>query len=132
MKEKISQLQKLYTFTVYFVEPGEIWKEIPGTDGNYFVSNTGKVASLYYNKPRILKPQKWGNGYLAISINGKKYRIHRLVAQAFLENPEDKPEVHHKNHDKTDNRLCNLEYTTHKENLDYYFQSLKDNESKCE
>lgn len=129
MYETNNQLQKLYTFTVYFVEPGEIWKEIPGTNGNYFVSNTGKVASLYNNRPRILKPQKWGNGYLAISINGKKYRIHRLVAQAFLDNPENKPEVHHRDGNKHNNNLSNLEYTTHKENLDYYFQSLKDNET---
>ena len=48
-KKPLDQLQKLYTFTAYYVEPGEVWKEIPETNGNYFVSNTGKVVSLYNN-----------------------------------------------------------------------------------
>lgn len=121
-----TQMDKLFYFAVYVVQPGEVWREVAGTDGYYFVSTLGRVASLYNNKPRILKPQKWGNGYLAVSINGKKQRIHRLVANAFLENPDNKPVVHHKNHNKTDNRLCNLEYTTYKENTQYYYQSQKD------
>lgn len=103
----------------------EIWKPIEGTDGKYEVSNTGKVRSLNYRghgKTQELKP--WDNGgYLRVnlSINGKKvnFLLHRLVAEAFIPNPEGKPEVNHLNGDKKKCCADNLEWSTRKENLDH-------------
>jgi len=103
----------------------EIWKTIEGYE-NYEISNLGRVKSLGNNKTRkekILKPVKDRKGYLVVSLcqNGsmKTCKIHRLVAQAFIPNPENKPQVNHKNEIKTDNRAENLEYCTAKENLNY-------------
>ena len=60
---------------------------------------------------------KGSNGYLQVSINGKKYRVHRLVAETFIPNPENKPQVHHKNRNRTDNRAFeNLSWVSRIEN----------------
>lgn len=106
----------------------EIWKEIKDYEGLYLVSNFGNVKSLdrfkvndkfgngYINKGRILKPRlNIKNGYCYVSLRGKtnKYcAIHRLVAETFIPNPENKPCVNHKNEIKTDNRVENLEWCT--------------------
>lgn len=103
----------------------EIWKAIEGTNGTYEVSNTGKVRSNNYlgrGKTREIKP--WDNGgYLRVTlwIEGKKINrlLHRLVAEAFIPNPENKPEVNHKTGNKHKNEAVNLEWSTHKENLDH-------------
>ena len=68
----------------------EVWREIPGYDGDYFASNKGRILSLCRNEPRILKPficSNEGNrtGYLYVELRGQKQRVHRLVALAFLE-----------------------------------------------
>ena len=106
-------------------------KHITGSDGRYFISSTGKVYSMInrgrYNTfrktPKELKPVIINSGYAAvfIMINGKKVLrlVHRLVAQAFLQNPDCLPEVNHKNEDKLDNRVENLEWCTHKYNQNY-------------
>lgn len=95
----------------------EFWREI--FDG-YFVSTFGKVESIKRGKRRRLSPKTKKNGYLevALSINGRRKccLIHRLVALAFIPNPDDKPEVNHVNGDKTDNRVENLEWATASEN----------------
>ena len=64
----------------------EEWKEIPNTDGKYFISNCGRVKSLCGYTAKILKPHQKENGYLVVRINKKSLRIHRLVAFAFCEN----------------------------------------------
>ena len=113
----------------------EIWKDIKGYEGLYQVSNLGKVKSLervfvdkighrQHIKGRILKLTPDYRGYLLVSLcdnSGKKktLRVHRLVCEAFHENPQNKPEVNHINEDKLDNQACNLEWVTSKENSNH-------------
>ena len=98
----------------------EIWKDIEGYNGDYQVSNLGRVKSFKYGKEKILKPQKLNTGYLSINLckNGKMKtsRINRLVAEAFLPNPENLSEVDHINSDKTNNCVENLQWISHVEN----------------
>lgn len=108
----------------------EIWKDVEGYEG-YQVSNKGRVKSLNFRhtgKERILKSNPDG-GYCLVSLyrNGKRTskKIHRLVATAFIPNPENKPEVNHINHNKRDNRASNLEWVTSEENLTALFHSEK-------
>ena len=101
--------------------PGdEEWKELSWLNSDYFVSNHGRVLSLTRNQAIILKPFVC-NGYLYVSISGKDWKIHRLVAKAFVPNPEGKPIVHHKDGNKKNNAVSNLEWTTQQENLSAYW-----------
>ena len=97
----------------------EFWRDIQGYEGLYQVSNTGQVKSLHRNG-KLLKitPDKYGYLKVNLSKEGKKktFRIHRLVAAAFLPNEENLPEVDHINNDKTDNRVCNLQWISRVEN----------------
>lgn len=103
----------------------EVWKEIKEYP-NYMISNMGNVKSLNYRrsgKEGIMSPRISGNGHLTITlVNGngcKRYLVHRLVATYFLLNPKKLPEVNHKNEDKTDNRVENLEWCDRKYNANY-------------
>lgn len=108
----------------------EVWRDIEGYEGLYQVSNMGRVKSLGRKdrfgrviKERILEPAVTHNGYLRVGlhIDGKRkmLRVHRLVCEAFHENPDNKSEVNHVNEDKTDNRACNLEWSTRTENCNH-------------
>lgn len=104
----------------------EIWKDIKGYEGIYRISNTGKVLSLHYmggNKLKELKPKKHKKGYLWVLLrnNGKEghYLIHRLVAEAFIENPNNYPCVNHKDENPQNNNVSNLEWCTHIYNVHY-------------
>ena len=98
----------------------EIWKDIPEYEGIYQVSNTGKVKRID-KKEKMLKNNLCGNGYyyVYLSKNGKvrKFKVNRLVAQAFIENPENKPFVNHIDGDKLNNNVENLEWVTQSENM---------------
>ena len=95
----------------------EEWRDIQGYEGLYMVSNLGRVKSLNYHrtgKERIMKPSDNGHGYLFVVLckdgKDKNCRINRLVAQAFLPNPDNLPEVNHKDENKYNNCVENLEW----------------------
>lgn len=105
----------------------EEWKPIDGYEGRYEVSNTGKVISLNYGgtkgKVKELAPQDNGRGYLAVGLRDAKGRnshyVHRLVAQAFIPNPQNFLEVNHLDEDKSNNQVSNLEWCNRKHNVNY-------------
>lgn len=101
----------------------EIWKDIRGYEGLYQVSNLGRVKSLCFSTHRILKYNRTRCGYLTVALykNGiqKRYLIHRLVAEAFIQNPLNLPEVNHKDENKENNSAENLEFCDHKYNSNY-------------
>lgn len=99
----------------------EIWKDIEGYEGLYQVSDLGRVKSSYTD--RILKGSKHITGYLVVNLYknniGSTKRIHRLVAQAFIPNLENKSDVNHIDENKTNNKVSNLEWMTTKENINH-------------
>ena len=96
-------------------------KDIIGYENLYAVTEDGRVWSYRSQKFLKLTLNKDGYLYVSLSKNGMKTarRVHRLVAEAFIPNPEGKPEVNHKNEDKTKNCVDNLEWVTRKENCNY-------------
>lgn len=78
----------------------------------------------------VLSPFKTKNGYMKINILRKGFYVHRLVAESFIPNPDNKPQVNHKNCDKTDNRADNLEWATNSENVRHYNASHKKKSKK--
>lgn len=126
----------------------EIWKDVKGYQGLYEISNLGRVKSLakdimysngklYKYDERILVPIKIQNTnsgraddfYLAVNLTkhkkAKTFRIHRLVALHHLENPLNLLEVNHKDHDRLNNNVINLEWTNTRENACHYHKSQK-------
>lgn len=98
----------------------EIWKDIPGYEGRYQASNLGRIKSILRGETRIKKLRLDKCGYLqvCININGKQYNktVHRLIAKTFIKNIDNKPCIDHVNTIRTDNRVENLRWVTHKEN----------------
>ena len=112
------------------------WKMIEGYETLYEVSDEGQIKSLKWNRqtkkslrPKILKTNDI-DGYKQVSLvagDGRitKHFVHRLVAQAFIPNPEAKPEVNHIDGNPSNNKLDNLEWVTHSENRQHSVQVLK-------
>lgn len=90
----------------------EIWKNIKGYGNICQVSNLGRIKC----GEDIKTPYMEKKGYLRIALKGKKHLVHRLVAEAFIPNPNNKPYIDHINTDRTDNRVENLRWVTNKEN----------------
>ena len=104
----------------------EIFLDVECYEGLYQVSNLGNVKSLKNNKTKkekLLKTIKTSKGYLQVNLyknkTSKHFSVHRLVAQAFIENPNNYPCVNHKDECKTNNIASNLEWCTNKENINY-------------
>lgn len=100
----------------------EIWVDLKGFEGIYKISSFGRIKS-FIGKEKFLKIQKakirksGTMSYPKLTLKGKTYRIHRLVAENFIPNPENKLEVNHKNKNIDDNSINNLEWCTRNENL---------------
>lgn len=108
----------------------EIWKDIEGYEGSYKVSNMGRVRSIPHETPygirgidHILPQYGNGHGYMAVDLwkrnKSKRCYVHRLVASAFIPNPGNYPQVNHKNEDKSNNNVSNLEWCTCNYNNNY-------------
>lgn len=121
----------------------ELWKPVKGYEGLYEVSNLGRVRSLdrvQYQKDshggmmekhyqgKIMTPTDNGHGYqvLILRKGGRKSNyVHRIVAEAFVDNPNGYPVINHLDHDRTNNRADNLEWTTQKENVLYSVERMR-------
>lgn len=99
----------------------EIWRDVKHYEGKYMVSNYGRVKSLISN--RYLSATANNDGYLKVKLyfdgRCKTEFVHRLVALAFVDNPNNLPQVNHKDEDKQNNYFENLEWCTHKYNQNY-------------
>ena len=109
----------------------EIWKDIKGYEGLYQASNFGRIKRLeallpdkngnkHYNPEKILVPWKHKSGYQLVGLNKYGHRkarlVHRIVAEAFIKNPDNKPQINHKDGNKNNNCVSNLEWSTNSEN----------------
>ena len=99
----------------------EIWRDVIGFENLYLVSNLGNVYSIHSKKQLKLKDNK---GYYNVTLfkNGKRYYkiVHRLVAEAFIPNPNNFKEINHKDENKINNNVDNLEWCDAKYNLNYF------------
>lgn len=99
----------------------EIWKDIPDYEGHHQISNTGKIYSVKRN--RMLKQSNQPDGYYRarLCFNGvvKSFLVHRLVATTFIPNPTGLLDVNHIDEDKSNNSVTNLEWMSHKDNINH-------------
>lgn len=96
----------------------EKWVRMPKVhDGTYLISSFGRVAHVLTDRCRLIKLTRFPNGYIKVTISGKNYLVHRLVAKHFIPNHENKPIVNHIDLDKTNNLVDNLEWVTLSENM---------------
>lgn len=106
----------------------ELWADVAGYEGIYEISTKGRIRSWAYGTPRILKHGQHRNGYhfLKLYKNGFStyYSVHRLVAKTFIPNPENKPQVNHKDGDVHNNTIENLEWCTSQENHIHAYRVL--------
>lgn len=109
-----------------------MWKDISFAKGSYQINEDGRVRSLsryvqypnhkQFSQGKELIPQPNSKGYLRVKVIDRLYFVHRLVAQAFLPNPEDFPIVNHKDGNPLNNDVSNLEWVTHAENISHAYR----------
>lgn len=139
--DKKKQLNLAKLMVKYFNKtvdlPGEIWYDIKNYEGLYAISNFNRIKSLpkktnnssaeYVSVEKIMKPTKTKFGYLVVNLRkdnvGKSISVHRIVATAFIDNPDNLLAVNHINGVKTDNRVENLEWCTLSENTKHAFRT---------
>ena len=124
----------------YFYSMEEVWKQIKGYEGYYEVSNLGRVRSLdrvvldkggrrQVKKGCIMKPRQDRQGYVIVALSMNRHYtnkcIHTLVADAFIPNPDNLPQVNHIDEDKSNNVYTNLEWCTPKYNANYGSRNKK-------
>lgn len=123
----IAELSKISYGFKWSLEPqveyleGEIWKKVPNTIKTYWVSNLGRFKNSYgiilvNSKPTV-------SGYISVGIDNITYRLHRIVALTFIENPGNKEQVNHMDGNKTNNAVSNLEWVTNQENQIHKFKT---------
>ena len=97
------------------------WKEIEGTNGLYLISDEGEVFSVRTNKCKKMTYGKYGHCRVELCIDGlsRHVSVHRLVAEAFIPNPNNYPIINHKDENPRNNRVDNLEWCTYKYNTNY-------------
>jgi len=103
----------------------ELWKKIPGTKGIYEASTHGRIRSLKFGRTRIMKAFRVGvvgNQYLAVDIDNKARKVHRLVCETFI-GPSGKKQANHRDGNKINNSLENLEWVTPSENVRHAYQT---------
>ena len=104
---------------------GEEWRDIEGYVGIYQISNFGRVKSFYGKQPRIMIPKLNNRDYLVLRLNKHSAReclpVHRLVAKAFIPNPDNKPQINHIDGNKLNDYVGNLEWVTAKENTKHAY-----------
>lgn len=114
----------------------EFWKDIPGYEGLYQISSKGRVKRILYRNqyatlilPRIMKLDPNDRGYLRVTLtkngNRTQFRVHRLVAQCFIPNPDELPEVNHIDMNKSNNNVDNLEWCTRDYNMKHWSNNRK-------
>lgn len=114
----------------------EIWKDVIGYEGLYQISNYGNIKSLkkwirqynkYINKEKLLKPCVNKIGYYVVVLyknkNKRSHLLHRLIAEAFIPNPENKPQINHIDGNKMNYNISNLEWCTQSENMIHAFKN---------
>ena len=93
------------------------------TQTDYLFTEEGDVYSRKFRKLKKMKQSRDSNGYKNINLwnngKGKTYNVHRLVAETYIPNPDNLPEVNHKDEDKTNNNVANLEWSTHADNVQH-------------
>lgn len=116
----------------------EVWKDVKNYDGLYQVSNLGNVKSLNRKgtKGGLIKQDLRKDGYLQVHLTKnrkmKNYLVHRLVAEAFISNLNNLEEINHKDENKQNNKLDNLEFCTRKYNMNYGTRPYKNAKKVCQ
>lgn len=100
----------------------ELYRDIPGYEGKYQVTSWGRVYNV--DSETFINPEEHCKGYLRVDLYGKDgkrkhFKVHRLVAFAFVPNPDSKPQVNHKDGNKKNNSFTNLEWVTDRENKEH-------------
>jgi hypothetical protein len=104
----------------YFME---IWKDIPNYEGLYQASNLGRIKSFLMNRELILKTPTGYLGYSYVNLKGKLFRVHRIIGNTFLKNEKNFREINHKDGNKTNNKVENLEWCTRSYNMKHAFKN---------